>query len=181
MKWMIASDLHGSFLYTKQLFLAYAAEKADKLILLGDYLYHGPRNRLPDVYEPQEVISLLNAHKDSLLCVRGNCDAEVDQMVLDFPIMADYMSIIIDGHTIFATHGHLYGENNPPPLQTGDILLTGHTHIPAIRQKNGYLYVNPGSVSLPKENHPRTYMILEDGFLSLKNLNREVIQKEKIY
>lgn len=178
---MLAADLHGSFCYTEQLFRDFVAEKADKIILLGDLLYHGPRNHLPDMYEPQKVIALLNAHKDVLMCVRGNCDAEVDQMVLHFPIMADYMPIVYAGHTIFATHGHLFSEKNPPPLQSGDILLTGHTHIPAISWENGFVYVNPGSVSLPKMNNPRTYMTLDQGCLSLKKLGGEILQEVQIY
>ena len=131
MKLMIASDLHGSAFYTAQLLEAYKNEQPDKLLLLGDILYHGPRNDLPKGYAPKEVIAMLNPLADKLLCVRGNCEAEVDQMVLDFPVMADYCVLLERGRTIYVTHGHLFGEQNPPKLQKGDILLTGHTHIPA--------------------------------------------------
>ena len=105
-------------------------EKADRLLLLGDILYHGPRNDLPKDYNPKEVIALLNQHKQDILCVRGNCDTEVDQMVLEFPVLADYCVIADDKNVIYATHGHHFNEGNLPPLQKGDILLNGHTHVP---------------------------------------------------
>ena len=129
MKLMIASDIHGSAYYCEKMIEAYKREKADKLLLLGDLLYHGPRNDLPKDYNPKAVIAMLNAMKEDLLCVRGNCDTEVDQMVLEFPILADYCFIELDGHTIFATHGHHHNPANPPMLKKGDILLNGHTHI----------------------------------------------------
>ncbi|MDD5936228.1 MAG: phosphodiesterase [Clostridiales bacterium] len=163
MKLMIASDIHGSAYYCKELLEAYKAAKADKLLLLGDLLYHGPRNDLPKDYNPKQVIAMLNDMKDEILCVRGNCEAEVDQMVLEFPCMADYIMLYVDGITIFATHGHLYNENNLPPLKKGDILLHGHTHVTANRKVGDITYVNPGSVSIPKEGTVHGYMIFEDG------------------
>ena len=142
---------------------AFEAEKADRMLLLGDILYHGPRNDLPEGYAPKEVIAMLNSYADKILCVRGNCEAEVDQMVLNFPVMADY-AVIFDGERrIYATHGHLYGPDNPPKLSAGDILLCGHTHIPANRQIGEFTYINPGSVSIPKENSAHGYMTLCDG------------------
>ena len=142
MKWMIASDIHGSAYYCRQLLNAYNREQADRLLLLGDLLYHGPRNDLPEEYDPKQVIELLNAKKQHILCVRGNCDAEVDQMVLQFPIMADYCAIA-DGDTlIYATHGHTYNEQNLPPLHRGDILL--HGHIPKAGSWNGYMIMENG-------------------------------------
>ena len=152
MKLMIASDIHGSEYYCKKLIEAVKLENPDKLLLLGDILYHGPRNDLPKDYNPKKVISLLSDYKDIILCVRGNCDTEVDQMVLPFPILADYAVLYIDGKTIYATHGHNYNEDKLPPLSKGDILLCGHTHIPAKRIHENYTYMNPGSVSIPKEN-----------------------------
>ena len=131
MKLMIASDIHGSAYYCKKMVAAYQREHADRLLLLGDILYHGPRNDLPEDYDPKAVISLLNPLKQEILCVRGNCDTEVDQMVLDFPIMAEYCLLELNGQTIFATHGHHFNPQNPPMLKDGDILLNGHTHIPA--------------------------------------------------
>lgn len=163
MKLFIASDIHGSAYWCKKMLDAYKESQAEKLVLLGDILYHGPRNDLPRDYAPKEVIAMLNPLKDSILCVRGNCDTEVDQMVLDFPVLADYALIYADGKTIFAAHGHKWGCDNPPPLAKNSILLCGHTHVPVIKDCGDYTYVNPGSVSIPKENSAHSYLILEDG------------------
>ena len=165
MKLMIASDIHGSAYYCKKLIEAYHREGADKLLLLGDILYHGPRNDLPRDYNPKEVIAMLNPIKNELLCVRGNCDTEVDQMVLEFPILADYCFIELDGHTIFATHGHVHNPKNLPMLKDGDILLNGHTHIPANQDMGNYIYMNPGSVSIPKEGSAHGYMLYDGKFI----------------
>lgn len=177
MKLMIASDIHGSAFYLKQLLEAYDKEKPDKLLLLGDLLYHGPRNDLPEGYAPKEVIEILNGMKEQLLCVRGNCEAEVDQMVLKFPVMADYCILYEGGHMIFATHGHNHNEQKVPPLKKGDILLHGHTHVPACNEHEEYTYINPGSVSIPKENSPHSYMMLEEGRFTWKNLQGEIYKE----
>ena len=162
MKYMIASDIHGSALYCAQMFDRFNAENADRLILLGDLLYHGPRNDLPEGYAPKEVISLLNRYKDSLLCVGGNCEAEVDQMVLSFPVMAEFALLQIGRkNLIYLTHGHHVNEQAPPPLKTGDILMCGHTHVPACRRHETFTYMNPGSISIPKDDSCRSYMVLE--------------------
>lgn len=174
MKLMIASDIHGSAYYCKKLIAAYESEQADKLLLLGDILYHGPRNDLPHDYNPKEVIAMLNSMKHELLCVRGNCDTEVDQMVLEFPILADYCFIELDGHTIFATHGHVHNPKNLPMLKDGDILLNGHTHIPANQNMGTYTYMNPGSVSIPKEGSAHGYMIYDGNFI-WKDLDGNVL------
>lgn len=171
MKLMIASDIHGSAKRCRELLEAYRREAPDRLLLLGDLLYHGPRNDLPEGYAPKEVIELLNALKTQLLCVRGNCEAEVDQMVLSFPVLADYAYLEVNGLRIFATHGHLFGEDNPPPLAEGDILLCGHTHVPACRAHDGFTYLNPGSVSIPKEGSAFSYMTLEDRTFTWKSLD----------
>ena len=134
MKILIASDIHGSAWYCRRLLDRYREEKPDKLLLLGDILYHGPRNDLPREYAPKEVLAMLNAVKEEILCVRGNCDTEVDQMVLEFPIMADYCILYVGGRMIFATHGHQYNMANPPMLKQGDILLHGHTHVPVMKK-----------------------------------------------
>ena len=171
MKWMIASDLHGSAVYCRRMLEAFEREGADRLLLLGDLLYHGPRNDLPEGYAPKEVMPLLNGMKPKLLCVRGNCDAEVDQMVLDFPILADYAVLPVGQRLVYATHGHVHNLKNLPPLAPGDILLHGHTHIPAwteFGEEN--LYLNPGSLSIPKENSPHSYMTLEDSIFQWKEL-----------
>ena len=171
MKLMIASDLHGSLYYAEKMKERYDVEKPERLILLGDLLYHGPRNDLPKDYKPKGVIALLNAMKENLLCVRGNCEAEVDQMVLEFPVLADYMILFMEGHMIFVTHGHTWNTKNLPPLKKGDILLHGHTHIPVVEEtENGVTYLNPGSLSIPKNNSPHSYMIYEDGTFSIRDL-----------
>lgn len=170
MKLLIASDIHGSARWCEALLNAWDAEKPDRVILLGDLLYHGPRNDLPDDYAPKRVIEMLNARRDEILCVRGNCEAEVDQMVLKFPVMADYAALMIDGHIVYATHGHLFGEDNPPALQPGDFLLCGHTHVSGCRRHEGFTYLNPGSTSIPKSGTPHSYAILENGTMEWKNL-----------
>lgn len=170
MNWMIASDLHGSSRYTKALLDAFAREGCERLVLLGDILYHGPRNDLPDEYNPKAVIAMLNPLAGRLFCVRGNCEAEVDQMVLDFPVLADYAVFPWNGKLIYATHGHVYGENNPPKLSQGDILLCGHTHIPANIAHDGFTYWNPGSVSIPKNGSARGYMLLTEKSVCWKDL-----------
>ena len=162
MRWMIASDIHGSAKYCEKMFARFKEEQADRLILLGDLLYHGPRNDLPDGYAPKEVIELLNDHASELLCVRGNCEAEVDQMVLRFPIMAEYALLPLGQHMIYMTHGHHTNEQNPPPLKPGDYLLCGHTHVPKCTEYDCFTYLNPGSISIPKEDSPRSYMIFDE-------------------
>lgn len=163
MKLLIASDLHGSAHYCRLMLDAFHRERADRLVLLGDLLYHGPRNPLPEDYDTKAVTALLNGVADQLLCVRGNCDSEVDQMVLEFPILADYAFLAVDDLNICATHGHLYGPDNPPPLRHGDFLLCGHIHLPVRRAYEGFTYLNPGSLALPKDGTPHSYMTLEDG------------------
>ena len=174
MKLMFASDIHGSAYYAELLKERYYEEKAEKLILLGDLLYHGPRNDLPEEYAPKRVIEILNGMKNEILCVRGNCDTEVDQMVLQFPILADYAVMFLDGRTVYITHGHHYNPENPPLLKNGDILMNGHTHVSANEfiktDFGGFTYLNPGSVSIPKNGTGHSYMIYENGVFELKNL-----------
>ena len=178
MKILIASDIHGSAYYCKKLLETFEKENADRLLLLGDLLYHGPRNDLPREYAPKTVIELLNGLKDKIFCVRGNCDTEVDQMVLDFPILADYAVLPMNGKIVYATHGHIYNTSSLPPLQKGDVLLHGHTHIPVCEQTADYTYINPGSVSIPKENSPHSFILLEDCKFSWKNLENGEVYKE---
>ncbi len=170
MKWMIASDIHGSAVFCERLLRAYDREGAERLLLLGDILYHGPRNDLPVGYAPKKVIALLNERRDDILCVRGNCDAEVDQMVLSFPIMADYAMVEEGGALIFATHGHLYNEEKLPMMKKGTVLLNGHTHVPKCVPHEDYVYMNTGSVSIPKEGSHHGYMIMENGLFIWKDL-----------
>ena len=179
MKWMIASDIHGSAYYCKQLLKALEQEQADRLLLLGDILYHGPRNDLPRDYAPKEVLAMLNNIKEKIFCVRGNCDTEVDQMVLDFPILADYCIITSGRRLVYATHGHNHNLQALPPLQPGDILLHGHTHVPAweaFGDKN--LYLNPGSISIPKAGSANSYMTLLDNVFTWKALDGTVYHTE---
>lgn len=178
---MIASDIHGSSFYCREMLDAFDREQSDKLLLLGDILYHGPRNDLPKDYAPKTVISLLNERKEKLLCVRGNCDTEVDQMVLQFPIMADYAIFYAGNRMIYATHGHNFNRESLPPMQSGDILLHGHTHIPAWEPFGGQnLYLNPGSVSIPKEGSAHGYMVLTENEVLWKDLSGGVYHKEVI-
>ena len=159
MKYMFASDIHGSAYYCRKMLEAFEAEGASRLFLLGDLLYHGPRNDLPKEYAPKQVIAMLNEKKQYLTNVRGNCDAEVDQMVLEFPVLADYGILIEGGHTFYMSHGHIYNEQNLPPL------MDGHT------------FLNPGSVSLPKEGNIPTYAILEDGVFTIKGFDGTVVKQ----
>ncbi len=175
MKYMIASDIHGSAFWCRKMVEAFKNEQADRLILLGDLLYHGPRNDLPEEYDPKQVIDMLNDLKDEILCVRGNCEAEVDQMVLQFPMMADYAIMECGKNIIFITHGHVFNEQHLPPLKKGDILLHGHTHVPKCVEHETYTYLNPGSVGIPKEDSWHGYMILEDGAFLWKDMDGNVM------
>ena len=177
MKLMFASDIHGSAYYCRKMLEAYQAEEAGRLILLGDILYHGPRNDLPKEYAPKEVIAMLNLMKNDICAVRGNCEAEVDQMVLDFPVMADYALILYGESNLYATHGHIYNENNLPPLKNGDILIHGHTHVLKAEKREDYTLLNPGSVSIPKEGNPPSYAILEDGLFTIKGFDGTIIKE----
>lgn len=170
MKLMIASDLHGSAYYTRLLLTAMDREQPDRLLLLGDLLYHGPRNDLPREYAPKQVIEMLNARKSQILCVRGNCEAEVDQMVLEFPVLSEFGVVFSDGLTLYMLHGH---KNLDLPVLPGDILLCGHTHVPAVRKDGEHYYVNPGSVSIPKEGSCHGYMMLENRQLRHVSLEGE--------
>ncbi len=174
MKYMIASDIHGSAYYCEKLVENFKIENADRLILLGDILYHGPRNDLPKDYAPKKVITLLNAMKDRIHCVRGNCDAEVDQMVLEFPIMAEYAVFSEGKYVVYATHGHVYGPEKLPAQGEGLILLSGHTHVPVCEERDGVICMNPGSVSIPKENSEHSYMIWENDKFIWKNFEGEI-------
>lgn len=178
MKYMFASDIHGSAYYCRKTLDAFDASGAERLILLGDLLYHGPRNDLPKDYAPKEVIAMLNGLRDRIYAVRGNCDTEVDQMVLEFPILADYCILYTGDRMIFATHGHQHNTAHPPMLKEGDILLHGHTHVPVLEEFDGKYYINPGSVSIPKENSAHSYMMLEDGVFTWKDVETGETYKE---
>ncbi len=181
MKLLIISDIHGDADCLKQALDVFTKEKCDKILILGDILYHGPRNDLPLGYAPKRVISMLNPLREKIIAVRGNCDAEVDGMVLCFPIMADYTRIVIDGLSIFATHGHKFNTDTPELFENGEILLHGHTHVLTCQEfgKNN-LYLNPGSISLPKEDNPKTYMIYEKRKFTVLDFNNNIILEKKL-
>ena len=181
MKLVFASDIHGSAYYARMLPEIDRREAPERIVLLGDLLYHGPRNDLPAEYNPKEVISILNGMKERFLCVRGNCDCEVDQMVLEFPILSDSMVLFLNGRMAFVTHGHLFNTQNPPPLNRGDLLIHGHTHVQAFTPfGNDNLYINPGSTSIPKENNEHSYMTYEDGLFTIKTMNGREICSRRI-
>lgn len=185
MKIMFASDIHGSAFYCRRMLERYRESGAERLVLLGDILYHGPRNDLPRDYAPKEVIGMLNPLKHEIYAVRGNCDTEVDQMVLDFPILADYGLFVIEGKTFYATHGHVFNEDNLPPLKSGDILIHGHTHLLRAEMRDipdcePIAIVNPGSVSIPKGGNPPTYGMLEKGVFSIWTLDGEIVKELKL-
>ena len=180
MKYMFASDIHGSAYCCKKMLEAYQKEQADRLVLLGDLLYHGPRNDLPREYAPKEVIKMLNDKKNEIYAVRGNCEAEVDQMVLEFPVMADYCILAVDGLTFYATHGHVYNQDHLPPMKSGDILIHGHTHVLKAEQREGYILLNPGSVSIPKEGNPPTYAVLENGIFTIKEFDGTTVKEMRL-
>ena len=174
MKILIASDIHGSEYFCKKLTDCFENEKCDKMVLLGDILYHGPRNGLPKDYNPKGVASLLNNLSDRILCVRGNCDSEVDQMILDFPILSDYGFICINEITLLLAHGH----NIPNNIASGNIFASGHTHFPLCDSSRGFLHINPGSASIPKENSPHSYIIFDGKeFLWKRVENGEVYKR----
>ena len=179
MKILIASDIHGSAYYCRKLLEALDREGAPRMLLLGDILYHGPRNDLPEEYAPKQVISLLNSLKDRVVSVRGNCEAEVDQMVLDFPVLADYCLMPVGERMMYCTHGHIYNEENLPPMMPGDVLLYGHTHIPRAELCGDKWMLNPGSVSIPKGGSVQSYAVLEDGTFTVKDMDgREIMRAD---
>lgn len=177
MKLFFISDIHGSLYYAKKAVDAYEKEKADMIVILGDELYHGARNPLPLEYNPQGVSKLLNEYADRIMAVRGNCDSEVDQLVLDFPIMAAYAMILHQERRLFLTHGHVYHPDNLPPLRDGDVFLYGHTHIPKAEKRGNLFILNPGSITLPKENNPNTYGILEGLRFQIKDFEGNVYKE----
>lgn len=177
MKYMFASDIHGSAWYCARMLDIYKQSKADRLILLGDILYHGPRNDLPREYAPKEVIAMLNPLKDQIYAVRGNCDTEVDQMVLEFPILADYALLVLNGKTFYATHGHVYNQEHLPPVKAGDILIHGHTHLLKAERVGDITVLNPGSVSIPKGGNPHSCAMLEDEVFTIRSLEGGMIKE----
>ncbi|MBE6819374.1 MAG: phosphodiesterase [Ruminococcaceae bacterium] len=170
MKVLIASDIHGSAYYCQKLLERIQSEQPDKIFLLGDILYHGPRNDLPRDYAPKQVIAMLNPLKEKIVAVRGNCEAEVDQMVLDFDVTATYKEVEVNGMHLVLTHGHHYNKERPFALRERYVLLNGHFHVPELTDMGDFIYINCGSVSIPKENSPHAYVMLEGNTFLLKDL-----------
>lgn len=177
MKIFFISDIHGSIYYLKRAFENYEKEKAENIVILGDELYHGARNDLPKEYNPKEVTKFLNEYKEKIIAVRGNCDSEVDEMVLDYPMMDTFSTILYEGRRIFLTHGHIYNENNMPKLSSGDVFIYGHTHIPVAKKIQDIFVINPGSITLPKEGNPHSYGVLEGNTFKIKDLDGNVFKE----
>lgn len=179
-KLLIASDIHGSAWYCRKLLAAMEREETQRMLLLGDILYHGPRNDLPREYAPKDVIAMLNPLKERIVSVRGNCEAEVDQMVLEFPVLADYCLMPVGDHMMFCTHGHIYNEEHLPPMMPGDILLYGHTHVPRAEKVLDKWMLNPGSVSIPKGGSVPSYAVLEEGTFTIKDMDGAAIMQAEL-
>lgn len=180
MRYMIISDIHGSESYLSQALEQFNKEHFDYLIILGDILYHGPRNPLPNGHNPQGVVTLLNNYSSKIIACRGNCEAEVDQMLLNFPCLEDYSLVIDEGIRLFATHGHKYTSENFPRVAGPQVFLYGHTHLWELRKEDDVLICNPGSLSLPKQNRPHTYATYENGTISVYTLEGECLATETL-
>ncbi|QGU94407.1 phosphodiesterase [Clostridium bovifaecis] len=180
MKLFFISDIHGSIYYLNKAMEQCKKEEPDYIIILGDELYHGPRNPIPKEYNPEAVANLLNIYKDKIIAIRGNCDSEVDQMVLKYPIMSDYSMILYNGRRLFLTHGHIYNEENLPNISKGDVLIYGHIHVPVAKEQEGIFIINPGSITLPKENTPHCYAVLEEDIFRIKTLDGDTYKEISI-
>lgn len=175
MKYLVVSDIHGSSFYANKIKEIYNKENPDKIILLGDLYYHGPRNDLTQEYNPMEVAKVLNGYKDIILCTRGNCDAEVDEMISEFKF-EEYIELNINGVDFFFSHGHKYNMDNIPPV--GKVVVYGHFHTGFITEEYGTIFVNSGSISLPKNNTPNSYLIIDENELILKDIEGNIIDKK---
>ncbi|WP_458119587.1 phosphodiesterase [Paenibacillus sp. Z6-24] len=177
MKIMFISDIHGSLHWLNRAIEKVEQEKPGQIVLLGDYMYHGPRNPLPDEYNPAEVANTLNRYRHQVIAVRGNCDAEVDQMLLQFPMMGDYVILYHESRKIYVTHGHGYSMEHLPQLKPVDVFIQGHTHIPVAEQRDGIYLLNPGSIALPKEDYPHSYGILEGSTFTVRSFEDKVVKQ----
>lgn len=180
MKFLFISDLHGSLYYSKKIDEIYEKENPDYIVFLGDLLYHGARNPLTREYDPKEVVEILNKYKYKVIGVRGNCDSEVDRMLIKFDMEATYTNIFIDGVRIYATHGHIYNFENLPKINEGDVFIQGHTHIPLAEEKHGIYFINPGSITLPKGGSENSYSIYENREFRIKNIEGRTMKSLKI-
>ena len=181
MKLFFASDLHGCLPATEKVLAEYEKSGAQTLVILGDVLNHGPRNPVPEGYNPPAVSELLNQYADQIIAVRGNCDSEVDQMLLSFPMMMDYAWVMLpSGQRLFLTHGHLYNTNKRPTLKHGDVIAHGHTHIPVAELNNGQFIFNPGSITFPRDGYAASYGLLEDNQLSVVTFDGDVLAQTSL-
>ncbi|MCG3731828.1 phosphodiesterase [Vibrio cincinnatiensis] len=181
MKLFIASDLHGSLPATEKTLQAFSDSGAETLILLGDLLNHGPRNPIPTGYNPPAVAECLNQYAQHIMAVRGNCDSEVDQMLLAFPMMSDFSWVLLEsGRRLFLTHGHLYHEENHPPLRSGDVFIQGHTHIALAESQAGIYRFNPGSVTFPRNRGVASYGLLEEEMLTVYSFDKQVLAQTRL-
>ncbi len=176
MKFLVASDIHGSKSSAEHILRLVQEHQAEKILLLGDVLYHGPRNPLPEDYAPKEVVGLLNSIAAKIIAVRGNCDSEVDQMVLEFSLHRDDLMIVNEGCTIIASHGHIYSPENLPQMNEGDAFIYGHVHLPVAKKQEGKYILNPGSITLPKENNPRSYAVLDEKSFTIYDLEDQILK-----
>lgn len=174
MKFLIASDIHGSAYYIQKVMQAFDRENADKIVLLGDIYNHGPRNPLPKEYAPLSVAEVINKNKQNIIVLQGNCDSQVDTLISEFDFLQEAV-IVSNGKTVFCTHGHIYNKDNPPKTEY-DAVVYGHFHTGFIERLNGTVYANAGSVSLPKNQTPSSYLILEEGVLTLKDIDGKVLK-----
>ena len=177
MKYLVVSDIHGSAYYANKIKEIDILEKTDKIILLGDLYYHGPRNPLTEKYGPMEVAGILNDLSEKIICTRGNCDAEVDEMISDFKFK-DNIRITISDKKFFFSHGHFYNSDNIP--EDADVVIYGHFHTGFIKEEYGIVFANPGSISLPKNNTTHSYMIIDEESIILKDVDGNIISERKI-
>lgn len=180
MKIFFISDIHGSIYYLKKVLHRYDIEKGDYIVILGDELNHGPRNELPKEYDPKTVAETLNEYSKKIIAVRGNCDSEVDEMLLTYPMMDTFSTMFYNNKRLFLTHGHIYNKDNLPSISSGDVLIYGHTHVPLAEKVKGIYIINPGSISIPKENNPNSYGVLQDDLFEIKDLDGNTFMKIEI-
>ncbi|NRF32557.1 phosphodiesterase [Vibrio coralliilyticus] len=176
MELFFASDLHGSLPATEKMLSQFDQFGAETLVLLGDILNHGPRNPVPEGYNPPAVAERLNQYAQKIIAVRGNCDSEVDQMLLSFPMMMDYAWVLLEsGHRLFVTHGHLYNTDKRPPLKRGDVIAHGHTHVPVAKWHGEQVIFNPGSVTFPRSGFEPSFGVYEEGVLKAVTFDNQVL------
>lgn len=176
MKYLIISDIHGSLPALEKALKFYDEQHCDMLCVLGDILNYGPRNRLPEGLDPKGIAARLNAMADSVIAIRGNCDAEVDQMLLDFPILSDYALVVDEGKRLFLTHGHVYNEEKQPRVKF-DCFVYGHTHLWKVEHHEGRIICNTGSITFPKGGNEPTFAVYESGKMSVYNLDGMLLKE----